>query len=561
MATSPDAAPAGEDELSPPDPDVIPGGTPRARPKAPPPQVPRRDESPRPAYDKRASAPLPAPPPVDIPPRPPQDGRQSTAMPLPPVPEILHRTGQDGKTSYLIREKLGSGGFATVYRGEEIPGHQPLAIKCISKTRLTDQKVKEKLLSEVEIHRSLHHPRLVEFRGVFQDDNYVYILLELCPNGTVLDQLRKSSRFSEDQTAKVVREVLEGLIYLHQHRVIHRDLKLQNFLLDANMHLKLADFGLSARLEEDDEKRMTVCGTPGYLTPEVLARQDGQTYSADIWATGVCTFLMLTGAQPFHSKDKRTIYKKIQKCSYSWPPEPAVSPQGHHFVDSALQLNPSDRPTAEALLSHPFILRQTGQVPIPVAPVEPPPLTLPGYAVKIWWDYSHRYGLAYLLHNGVCGACFNDASRILMTPDENLAQYWETPQTPDPEIISMKDLDNSPNRKKLCLIKHFAAELKRRAGDMKLPPLRINLPTDVIAHVKYWANTEDGALFRMANRDIQANFKDHTKLVIESQTKNIFFDTRHGVQQLTMADLSDREKYPEVRRRFAQVKEMAKHLI
>jgi hypothetical protein len=148
-----------------------------------------------------------------------------------------------------------------------------------------------------------------------------------------------------------------------------------------------------------------------------------------------------------------------------------------------------------------------------------------------------------------------------MTPDELIAQYWESPQTPNPEVFPLKALDDSPIRKKLLLAKHFASELKQRAGEMRVPPLKMNMPTDVIAHVKYWARTKDGVLFRMAHRDIQANFRDHTKLVIESSTKIMFYDTGHGVNRVTMPDLNDRERFHDVRKRFALVKEMARHLI
>ena len=134
---------------------------------------------------------------------------------------------------------------------------------------------------------------------------------------------------------------------------------------------------------------------------------------------------------------------------------------------------------------------------------------------------------------------------------------------PQPEIISMRAIEESPIKKKLLLIKHFASELKQRAGEMTTPPLQINLPNDVIPHVKYWARTRDGVLFRMANRDIQANFRDHTKLVIESETKKMYFDqgSNGGLIQLNLSDLYNREKYHEVRKRFAIVKEMAKNLV
>ncbi|KAH0791744.1 CAMK family protein kinase [Histomonas meleagridis] len=481
---------------------------------------------------------------------------------LPPVPGVLHKTSHDGtKVSYVIGEKAGSGGFGTVYAGEELPSHTPIAIKCISKTRITSERIKRKIFSEVDIQRSLHHPHIVEFRGVFQDDNYIYILMEYCPNGTLLDILRQKRVFSEDEAADYCRQILEGLVYLHDNHVIHRDLKLQNFLLDSEWKLKIADFGLSAKIIDDDEKRMTICGTPGYLSPEVIGHREGQTTSVDIWATGVCAFLMLTGHQPFQSKDKHQTLKKIRHVAYSWPENCGVSEVARNFVDCLLQRDPAMRPPARALLSHPFITRQvTGSLNrFPV--LSERPLTLPSTSVRIWWDYSHRYGLAYLLHNSICGACFNDSTRILMTPDESLAQYWDSPQKPAPEIISMKGIEESPHRKKLLLIKYFASELKQKANELTAPPLRINMPTDVIGHVKYWARTNDGVLFRMANRDIQANFRDHTKLVIESASKIVYFDNASEVIKVNLSDLSDKEKYHEIRKRFAIVKEMAQHLV
>ena len=125
----------------------------------------------------------------------------------------------------------------------------------------------------------------------------------------------------------------------------------------------------------------------------------------------------------------------------------------------------------------------------------------------------------------------------------------------------MSTIDTSPIRKKMLLIQHFAAELKQRAGTLRYPPLEIKSRDQVIPHVKYWARTKEGVLFRMANRDIQANFRDHTKLVIESTSKALYYDNSQEVVQLTLADLGDRERYHEVRKRFVIVKEMAKELI
>lgn len=509
-----------------------------------------------------------------------------TTTPL--IPAVLHRTTKDGaKISYTIKDKMGSGGFGTVYAGEEMPGKKPVAIKCISQKRIKDIKVKKKLYTEVDIHRSLKHKNIVEFKGVFQDENYVYILLELCPNGTVFDMLKKHNPFNEAQAALIVKQLLEALKYLHERRIIHRDLKLQNLLIDAEGNMKLADFGLSAQLKDENDKKMTMCGTPSYLSPEVIGGggKRGHTTAVDIWATGVCTFLMLTGKQPFQSSDKKITYNRISHVNYSWPEKPKVSQTAKDFINSLLVKNPDERPTAAKVLEHQFIIentrdpkmltphqssdRNSGSESQPESASRSNSSTeevrtvdrLPSYAVRIWWDYSHRYGLAYMLHNHICGACFNDSSRIVLDPEGKFCQYWSTPQTTAPEIVDMCDMEDSAIRKKLLLIQHFASELKSRAGQMRSQPIVINDRAQNIPHVKYWARTKEGVLFRMANRDIQANFRDHTKLVIESASKDLYYDTGKQVNQLALTDLSDREKFHEVRKRFVLVKEMAKELV
>lgn len=416
------------------------------------------------------------------------------------LPILLSKvTPGEKKMSYKLIRKIGSGGFATVFYAEEIPGQTPIAIKRILKTRISGAKAKRKIISEIEIQRSLHHPHIVEYRGVFQDSTYVYILLEYCPGGSVSEEFKKNPPFSEERTSQIVKQLLLALEYLHLHRVIHRDLKLQNLLFDANGCVKVADFGLSAQMKEDEDKKTTLCGTPGYLSPEVVVGgKNGHTFSVDVWATGVCTFYMLTGKQPFQAGDKKATFKKISLVDYSWPEKPDVSEVAKNFIDCILQKDPEQRPSVAELLEHPFILREKMNN------------SMPDYMVRVWWDYSHRYGLAYILDNHICGACFNDSSRIILSPHEDFSQYYATPHSPEPEVILMTDLETHPLRKKLLLILHFAQELKQHSASLMHPPAQMSSPNFLMPHVKYWAKTRDGMLFRMACRDVQANFKDHS---------------------------------------------------
>lgn len=232
------------------------------------------------------------------------------------------------------------------------------------------------------------------------------------------------------------------------------------------------------------------------------------------------------------------------------------------------------------------------------------PLTLPNYTVRIWWDYTSKYGLAYILQNGTCGACFNDATRMILDKNEKYVQYYESSRQAKMKVIDIIAVNNYRSRhegnnndqtndddyendenlmtivhdhsimKKILLIQHFAKELKSRiedksdsfgVNDNAASPLIQNIsPEDEppLSYVKYWAKTQDGILFRFAHRDIQANFKDHTKLVIESQSKDLYYDDNNNyVIRLTLNDLADREKYREVRKRFRIVKEMSNHFV
>lgn len=511
-------------------------------------------------------------------------GEEADSEP-PPVPENLARVSRDGKeTHYNVIKKIGSGGFAVVYLVENSETGEQFALKCTSKARFTNQRIKKKLVSEIEIHHSLHHRHIVEFKGVFQDSNYVYFVLEYCSKGNVLESLRLHPPFNEKRTANIARQVLEALVYLHKKKIVHRDLKLQNFLIDSDDVIKLADFGLSLNLEKMPPKP-SICGTPGYISPEVVTGNPDHTPAIDIWALGVCVFLMLTGKQPFKSTDRKETYKKIKHVTYAWPATPVVSDTAKSFVDSVLKRNPEQRPSAQLLLHHPFILQlhpppveQTPTIPRSVSmqytpKIQPDLATtsqseeqpdLPNYTVKIWWDFSKKYGLAYLLNNGVCGACFNDASRIVLSPDETFAQYWASPHAPNMEICNMAEIESHPLRKKLLLIVHFCKELKKRIDQSRSPSetsFALAPPENPFGHVKYWARTDNGILFRMANKDIQANFKDHTKIVIEAGSKKMFYDSNGKISQLHLSVISDRDNYHDVRKRFAMVKEMSKHLI
>lgn len=258
---------------------------------------------------------------------------------------------------YKRLEELGHGGFAKVFRAINRSTSEEVAIKVTSKERLKKPEAMKKHRAEVEIQMSLTHPNVVKAYDFFEDQLFTYLVLELCPGGTLKSLIKKKVRLTEQETIKYVRDILHGLAYIHDNKIIHRDIKLENFLIDKNDHIKIADFGLSAKIKYEGNKKHTVCGTPNYISPELLLdAKKGISYEADIWALGVSTFCMLTGKLPFQSKKTDETYEKIKKCSYEFPIEPHLSLGSRMFIEYLLNLNPILRPTAQQLKNYPWLL-------------------------------------------------------------------------------------------------------------------------------------------------------------------------------------------------------------
>ncbi|KAK8875899.1 hypothetical protein M9Y10_006076 [Tritrichomonas musculus] len=287
------------------------------------------------------------------------------------VPLTIIRKHKNGKTEiYKRNEELGRGGFATVYRVTNESTGESFALKATSRERLKKPKVLQKHRSEVAIQRSLNHPNVLKLYDFFEDSQNTYMILELAPGRSIRDLVKSKGHLSEEETVRILQDVLTGLCYLHDNRIIHRDLKLENFLIGSDKKVRIADFGLSAKLDYDDEKKFTVCGTPNYLSPELLASTNhGHSYEVDIWAIGVCAFAMLTGTPPFETRRTKDTYAHIKSCQYHFPYELRLSAQSKNFIRSILQLRPELRPSSYELQAHPF-MQSLGPYPQPISQEE-----------------------------------------------------------------------------------------------------------------------------------------------------------------------------------------------
>jgi polo-like kinase 1 len=135
------------------------------------------------------------------------------------------------------------------------------ALKIVAKNTLVKQRAKQKLQTEIKIHRTLNHPNVVRFERFFEDNSNAYMLLELCANNSMSDLMKRRKKLCEYEARFYMVQLVNSLKYLHQHAVIHRDLKLGNLFIDHNMCVKVGDFGLATRLSSPDERKKTVCGT------------------------------------------------------------------------------------------------------------------------------------------------------------------------------------------------------------------------------------------------------------------------------------------------------------
>uniref|UniRef100_A0AAQ6AC95 Serine/threonine-protein kinase PLK n=1 Tax=Amphiprion ocellaris TaxID=80972 RepID=A0AAQ6AC95_AMPOC len=252
---------------------------------------------------------------------------------------------------YCRGKVLGKGGFAKCYEMTDLSTSKVYAAKIIPHARVSKPHQREKIDREIELHRALHHKHIVHFYHHFEDKENIYILLEYCSRKSLAHILKARKVLTEPEVRYYLRQIVSGLKYLHEQEILHRDLKLGNFFVSDSMELKVGDFGLAAKLEPAGNRRKTICGTPNYLSPEVLNKQ-GHGCESDIWALGCVMYTMLLGRPPFETTNLKETYRCIREARYSLPS--SLSPQAKQLIASLLAKIPEDRPNLDHILRHDF---------------------------------------------------------------------------------------------------------------------------------------------------------------------------------------------------------------
>lgn len=260
------------------------------------------------------------------------------------------------RTTYRCGSLLGSGGFAKVFDFLDIRTLEHFACKVIEKSKLSDDIKRRKFFIEINVHRRMQHPNIVRFIRHFQDEYYHYILLERCCRFSLMDMSRQRRVFTVPEAQYIMLQLIQAADYMHSNRVIHRDLKLGNIMIDSTGCMKIGDFGFAAELSTFDEKKKTMCGTPNYIAPEILSvsTTGGYGFEVDVWCLGVILYTLVVGTPPFETNAVNTTYQKIKRGDYTFPSSARVSDSCADLIRWILQKDPKMRPQLIQIRNHSF---------------------------------------------------------------------------------------------------------------------------------------------------------------------------------------------------------------
>ncbi|KAL8034241.1 hypothetical protein ABFX02_12G014700 [Erythranthe guttata] len=259
---------------------------------------------------------------------------------------------------YEILNKIGSGNFGVAKLVRDISTGDLYAVKYIERGKKIDGLVQREIMN----HRSLNHPNIIRFKEVLLTPTHLAIVMEYAEGGELFGQICNAGRFSEDEARFFFQQLISGVSYCHSMQICHRDLKLENTLLDGSQppRLKICDFGYSKSSLFHSQPKSTV-GTPGYIAPEVFSRKEYDGKIADVWSCGVTLYVMLVGAYPFEDPDDPHNFKKtinrVLTVQYSIPDYVRVSKECINLMSRIFVADPEKRITVAEIKNHPWFLK------------------------------------------------------------------------------------------------------------------------------------------------------------------------------------------------------------
>ena len=270
---------------------------------------------------------------------------------------------------YLYGRLIGQGAFGKVNIGLNILAGRVVAIKSFNKKELDENgENMKKILYETDLMKKLNHPNITKILEVFEDDDYILISMEYINGGNLFSFVKKRRKLSEKTAKYLFKQIILGIQHIHSHKIVHRDIKLENILIDLNNNIKICDFGIGKILTYNKQLLYDKCGTPMYMAPEILlsSKNHGyEGYPVDIWSAGISLYIMLSGTLPFNLKNNES--SSIDESSennielqYSIiNNEPKyiekISDEARDLLKGLLNKNPNKRLTIDQILNHPWL--------------------------------------------------------------------------------------------------------------------------------------------------------------------------------------------------------------
>ena len=272
--------------------------------------------------------------------------------------------------NYKLGQEIGSGAFGKVILAKHIPTEEKVAIKILNKSILNQTPADYQLVKkELSILKIVKHKNIVRLYEILETPRHIFIVMEYCEGGDIMNYILNRKRLTEFESLKYFHQLINALYYLHSQNIAHRDIKIDNLLLDSNFDLKLIDFGLSTKYK-DDELLNQPCGTIVYAAPEVLNYQDYHGMLADVWSCGIVLYGMLSGFLPFGDSDDEINKKKILEGRIKMPSY--FSEGAKNLLRHMLDVNPLTRYTLEDIMQHPWFNKKKFKI-------------IPGIIVGINW--------------------------------------------------------------------------------------------------------------------------------------------------------------------------------
>ncbi|MBA0830777.1 hypothetical protein Goarm_015284 [Gossypium armourianum] len=267
------------------------------------------------------------------------------------LPELSSEATLFGK--YELGKLLGCGAFAKVYHARDVDSGQSVAIKAVSKKKVLKGGFMAHVKREIAIMRRLRHPNIVKLIEVLATKTKVYFVMEFAKGGELFTRISRG-RFSEDLSRRYFQQLISAVRFCHSRGVFHRDLKPENLLLDENWNLKITDFGLSAVTDQirPDGLLHTLCGTPAYVAPEILAKKGYDGAKVDVWSCGIVLYVLHAGYLPFNDPNLMVMYRRIYKGEFRFPKW--TSPDLRRFLSRLLDTNPETRITVDEIITDPW---------------------------------------------------------------------------------------------------------------------------------------------------------------------------------------------------------------